>query len=122
MLSTAFWLTNHFTTTYLGPTAPVEDRFLGAYMSRSWASFIATGDPNNANSKHKFIPMAGSFICESVPSKITWPKYSDGQENMVWQTQGSITEKDVSSTMPAIENLVLTTDTELPPGGDAVHN
>ncbi|KAJ7096129.1 Alpha/Beta hydrolase protein [Mycena epipterygia] len=75
---TAFWLTNHFTTTYLGPTAPVEDRFLGAYMSRSWASFIATGDPNNAN----------------IPSKITWPKYSDEQENMVWQTQGSITEKD----------------------------
>ncbi|KAJ7034579.1 alpha/beta-hydrolase [Mycena alexandri] len=75
---TAFWITNHFTTTYLGPTAPIEDRFLGVYMSRSWASFIATGDPNNAN----------------VPSKITWPKYSDGQENIVWQTQGSITEKD----------------------------
>ncbi|KAJ7216732.1 Alpha/Beta hydrolase protein [Mycena haematopus] len=75
---TAFWLTNHFTATYLGPTAPIEDRFLGVYMSRSWASFIATGDPNNAN----------------VPSKIKWPKYSDGQENMVWQTQGSIIEKD----------------------------
>ncbi|KAJ7137650.1 alpha/beta-hydrolase [Mycena filopes] len=75
---TAFWLTNHFTATYLGPTAPIEDRFLGVYMSRAWASFIATGDPNNAN----------------VPSKIPWPKYSDGQENMVWQTQGSATEKD----------------------------
>ncbi|KAJ7670395.1 Alpha/Beta hydrolase protein [Mycena rosella] len=73
-----FWLTNHFTATYLGPSAPIEDRFLGVYMSRSWASFIATGDPNNAN----------------VTSKITWPKYSDGQENIVWQTQGSITEKD----------------------------
>ncbi|KAJ6572278.1 alpha/beta-hydrolase [Mycena capillaripes] len=75
---TDFWITNHFTTTYLGPTAPIEDRFLGTYMSRSWASFIATGDPNNAN----------------VPSKIAWPKYSEGQQNMVWQTQGSITEKD----------------------------
>ncbi|KAJ7320777.1 alpha/beta-hydrolase [Mycena albidolilacea] len=75
---TAFWITNHFTATYLGPTAPIEDRFLGAYMARSWASFIATGDPNNAN----------------VPSKIHWPKYSDGQQNMVWQTQGSVTEKD----------------------------
>ncbi|KAF7348663.1 Carboxylic ester hydrolase [Mycena venus] len=75
---TDFWLTNHFTTTYLGSTAPIEDRFLGVYMSRSWASFIATGDPNNAN----------------VPSKINWPKYSEGQQNMVWQTQGSITEKD----------------------------
>ncbi|KAJ6599950.1 alpha/beta-hydrolase [Mycena vulgaris] len=75
---TDFWLTNHFTATYLGPSAPIEDRFLGVYMSRSWASFIATGDPNNAN----------------VPSKVNWPKYSDGQQNMVWQTQGSITEKD----------------------------
>ncbi|KAJ7820337.1 alpha/beta-hydrolase [Mycena olivaceomarginata] len=75
---TAFWITNHFTATYLGPTAPIEDRFLGTYMARSWASFIATGDPNNAN----------------VPSKIHWPKYSDGQQNMVWQTQGSVTEKD----------------------------
>ncbi|KAJ7032363.1 alpha/beta-hydrolase [Mycena alexandri] len=75
---TDFWITNHFTATYLGPTAPIEDRFLGVYMSRAWASFIATGDPNNAN----------------VPSKITWPKYSEGQENMVWQTQGSTTEKD----------------------------
>ncbi|KAJ7474483.1 alpha/beta-hydrolase [Mycena galericulata] len=75
---TDFWITNHFTATYLGPTAPIEDRFLGVYMSRTWASFIATGDPNNAN----------------VTSKITWPKYSDGQENMVWQTQGSIIEKD----------------------------
>ncbi|KAJ7306827.1 alpha/beta-hydrolase [Mycena albidolilacea] len=75
---TDFWLTNHFTATYLGPTAPIEDRFLGVYMSRSWASFIATGDPNNAN----------------VPSKIHWPKYSDGEQNLVWQTQGSVTEKD----------------------------
>ncbi|KAJ6469341.1 alpha/beta-hydrolase [Mycena sanguinolenta] len=74
----AFWLTNHFTATYLGPTAPIADRFLGVYMSRSWASFVATGDPNNAN----------------VPSKINWPKYSEGQENMVWQTQGSVIEKD----------------------------
>ncbi|KAJ7742138.1 alpha/beta-hydrolase [Mycena maculata] len=79
---TDFWLTNHFTATYLGSSAPIEDRFLGVYMSRSWASFIATGDPNNVR---------------GVPSKITWPKYSDGQENLVWQTQGSITEKDVSS-------------------------
>ncbi|KAJ7484260.1 alpha/beta-hydrolase [Mycena latifolia] len=75
---TEFWLTNHFTATYLGPSAPIADRFLGVYMSRSWASFIATGDPNNAN----------------VPSKVHWPKYSDAQQNIVWQTQGSITEKD----------------------------
>ncbi|KAJ7765364.1 Alpha/Beta hydrolase protein [Mycena metata] len=54
---TDFWITNHFTATYLGPAAPIEDRFLGIYMSRAWASFIATGDPNNAN----------------VSSKITWP-------------------------------------------------
>jgi hypothetical protein len=47
--STDFWITNHFTATYLGPTAPVADRFLGVYMSRSWAAFAATGDPNNAN-------------------------------------------------------------------------
>ncbi|KAJ7056156.1 alpha/beta-hydrolase [Mycena amicta] len=75
---TAFWITNHFAATYLGPGAPIADRFLGTYMSRAWASFIATGDPNNAN----------------VPSKVLWPEYSDGQENMVWQTQGSLTEKD----------------------------
>ncbi|KAK7059780.1 carboxylic ester hydrolase, partial [Favolaschia claudopus] len=75
---TQFWLDNHFTATYLGSTAPIADRFLGVYMSRSWASFIATGDPNNAN----------------VPSKVKWPKYSEGQQNMVWQTQGSVTEKD----------------------------
>ncbi|KAJ7204172.1 alpha/beta-hydrolase [Mycena pura] len=75
---TAFWLTNHFTATYLGVDAPIADRFLGTYMSRSWASFIATGDPNNAN----------------LPSKVNWPKYSDAQENMVFQTQGSVTEKD----------------------------
>ncbi|KAJ7093473.1 alpha/beta-hydrolase [Mycena belliarum] len=75
---TDFWLTNHFTATYLGPSAPIADRFLGVHMSRSWASFIATGDPNNAN----------------VPSKVHWPKYSEGHRNMVWQTQGSTTEKD----------------------------
>ncbi|KAJ7056155.1 alpha/beta-hydrolase [Mycena amicta] len=75
---TAFWVANHFTATYLGPGVPIADRFLGIYMSRAWASFIATGDPNNAN----------------VPSKDHWPKYSDEQENMVWQTQGSIIEKD----------------------------
>jgi hypothetical protein len=33
---------------------------------------------------------------ESVSSKVHWPKYSEGGENMVWQTQGSIVEKDVS--------------------------
>ncbi|KAF8197770.1 Alpha/Beta hydrolase protein [Mycena galopus ATCC 62051] len=75
---TAFWITNHFTATYLGPTAPIADRFLGAYMSRAWASFIATGDPNNAN----------------VPSKVHWPNYSEEPSNMVWQTQGSMVEKD----------------------------
>ncbi|KAF7350016.1 Carboxylic ester hydrolase [Mycena venus] len=75
---TAFWITNHFTATYLGPTAPIADRFLGTYMSRTWASFIATGDPNNAN----------------VPSKVHWPKYSEEPSNMVWQTQGSTVEED----------------------------
>nr|GAT60463.1 predicted protein [Mycena chlorophos] len=75
---TDFWITNHFTATYLGPTAPIEDRFLGVYMSRSWAAFAATGDPNNAN----------------VTTKLKWPKYSEGAENIVWQTQGSMIEKD----------------------------
>ncbi|KAJ7859812.1 Alpha/Beta hydrolase protein [Mycena olivaceomarginata] len=63
---TDFWATNHYMATPLGPGSPIEDRFLGVYMSRSWASFIATGDPNNAN----------------VPTKIHWPKYSDGQK--IW--------------------------------------
>ncbi|KAJ7048847.1 alpha/beta-hydrolase [Mycena amicta] len=76
--NTEFFLTNHGTATYLGPGAPIADRFLGVYMSRSWAAFVATGDPNNAN----------------VTSKIRWPKYSENAENMVWQTQGSIIEKD----------------------------
>jgi hypothetical protein len=49
VISTDFWVTNHFAATYLGPGAPVEDRFLGVYMSRAWMSFVATGDPNNAN-------------------------------------------------------------------------
>ncbi|CAK5270089.1 unnamed protein product [Mycena citricolor] len=75
---TAFWVQNHFTATYLGPGAPVADRFLGFYMSRSWAAFIATGDPNNAK----------------VTSKIAWPKYSEGGQQLVWQTQGSALEKD----------------------------
>ncbi|KAJ7157993.1 hypothetical protein C8R43DRAFT_948835 [Mycena crocata] len=47
-----FWKTNHFVTAaYLGPGAPIADRLLGVYMSRAWASFAATGDPNNANGK-----------------------------------------------------------------------
>ncbi|KAJ6554847.1 Alpha/Beta hydrolase protein [Mycena capillaripes] len=75
---TDFWITNHATATYLGPGAPIADRSLGVYMSRSWASFVATGDPNNAN----------------VTTKITWPKYSDGAQNIVWQTEGSIIEND----------------------------
>ncbi|KAJ6617176.1 Alpha/Beta hydrolase protein [Mycena sp. CBHHK59/15] len=75
---TDFWIANHFTATYLGQSAPIEDRFLGVYMSQSWASFVATGDPNNAN----------------VTTKINWPKYSEGHQNLVWQTQGSTTEKD----------------------------
>jgi hypothetical protein len=65
-------------------------------MSRSWASFIATGDPNNANGEHTINAISISLTLNSVPSKIKWPKYSDGQQNMVWQTQGSVTEKDVS--------------------------
>ncbi|KAJ7333499.1 Alpha/Beta hydrolase protein [Mycena albidolilacea] len=75
---TDFWATNHHMATPLCPGAPIEDRFLRVYMLRSWASFIATGDPNNAN----------------VPTKIHWPKYSDGQENLVWLTQGFTTETD----------------------------
>ncbi|KAJ7473145.1 Alpha/Beta hydrolase protein [Mycena galericulata] len=75
---TDFWITNHATATYLGPPAPIGDRFLGVYMSRTWAAFAATGDPNNAN----------------VATKINWPRYSQGGENMVFQTQGSVLEKD----------------------------
>ncbi|KAF7352048.1 Carboxylic ester hydrolase [Mycena venus] len=75
---TDFWIKNQFHATYLGAGAPIADRFLGVSMSRAWASFAATGDPNNAN----------------VSSKLHWPKYSEGGENMVWQTQGSVIEKD----------------------------
>ncbi|KAJ6588951.1 Alpha/Beta hydrolase protein [Mycena capillaripes] len=75
---TDFWIKNQFHATYLGDGAPIEDRALAVSTSRAWASFAATGDPNNAN----------------VPLKIYWPKYSEGGENMVWQTQGSIIEKD----------------------------
>ncbi|KAJ6624226.1 hypothetical protein B0H10DRAFT_2212950 [Mycena sp. CBHHK59/15] len=75
---TDFWIANHFTATYLGLPASIEDCFLAAYMLWSWASFVATGDPNNAD----------------VTTKICWPKYSGGQQNMVWQMQGSTTEKD----------------------------
>ncbi|KAJ7927886.1 hypothetical protein B0H13DRAFT_2312063 [Mycena leptocephala] len=64
--------------TYLGSSAPIADRFLGVYVSRAWASFIATGDPNKAN----------------VISGISWPKYSEGGRNMVWQTGVSSTEED----------------------------
>ncbi|KAJ7626883.1 alpha/beta-hydrolase [Roridomyces roridus] len=74
----AFWVTNHFTATFLGAGAPIADRFLGSYMAASWAAFIATGDPNNAN----------------IASKIHWPKYSEQAANMVWQTQGSMVEQD----------------------------
>ncbi|KAJ6537852.1 hypothetical protein B0H19DRAFT_1382528 [Mycena capillaripes] len=75
--STDFWATNHFTATYLGPGAPIADRFLGVYMSRAWASFAATGDPNNAN-----------------VSSVYWPQYSHGGLNLVLQTQGSAVEVD----------------------------
>ncbi|KAF7338819.1 Carboxylic ester hydrolase [Mycena sanguinolenta] len=56
---TAFWAANHFTATYLGSIA---DRFLGVYMSRSWASFVATGDPNNANGEER----QGTFLQKST--------------------------------------------------------
>ncbi|KAJ6561170.1 alpha/beta-hydrolase [Mycena vulgaris] len=75
---TDFWAINHFSATYLGPGAPLADRFLGVYMSRAWASFAATGDPNYAN----------------VSSQIYWPKYSEGAKNMLWNTQGPMLEKD----------------------------
>lgn len=66
-------------------------------MSRSWASFVATGDPNNANGETKLLlPESRPLMLQSVPTKIHWPKYSDGQENLVWLTQGVTTEKDVS--------------------------
>ncbi|KAJ7610509.1 alpha/beta-hydrolase [Roridomyces roridus] len=75
---TAFWKANKFTATYLGPGAPIADRFLGSYMAASWAAFVATGDPNTAN----------------IPTKIQWPQYSERASNMVWQTQGSTVEDD----------------------------
>lgn len=80
---TAFWKENHFTATYLGPGAPLHDRFLGDYMSRSWASFIATGDPNNAN----------------LTSKVYWPPYAEGASQIVFESSGSYVAKDVSSTI-----------------------
>nr|GAT43049.1 predicted protein [Mycena chlorophos] len=76
--TTTFFKANYGTATYLGPGAPIADRFLAVYMSRSWAAFVATGDPNNAN----------------VSSKVHWPRYNEGAENMVWQTRGSFVEKD----------------------------
>ncbi|KAJ7863725.1 Alpha/Beta hydrolase protein [Mycena olivaceomarginata] len=92
---TDFWLTNHFTATYLGPTAPIEDRFLGVYMSRSWASFIANREiQTNANGEHT------RWILSASHPKIHWPKYSDGEQNLVWQTQGSVTEKDYQTVYP----------------------
>jgi hypothetical protein len=56
-LSTDFWIKNQFHATYLGAGAPIADRFLGVSMSRAWASFAATGDPNNA------IGEPGNSIC-----------------------------------------------------------
>lgn len=32
-----------------------------------------------------------------VTGKITWPKYSEGAQNIVWQSEGAIIEDDVSS-------------------------
>lgn len=76
---TAFWEENHFTATYLGPGAPIHDRFLGDYMSRSWASFIATGSPNEAN----------------LTDKVYWPAYSEGAQEIVLETSGNYIAKDV---------------------------
>ncbi|CAK5271875.1 unnamed protein product [Mycena citricolor] len=75
---TAFWKEHGCTATYLGPGAPTGDRSLGIAMSRAWASFIATGDPNEAN----------------VPGQTHWPPYSEGARNLVWQTRGSVVEND----------------------------
>jgi hypothetical protein len=59
--STDFWDANHVAATFLGPGAPIGDRFLGTYMSRTWASFAATGDPNNANGAS--VSMQTAFRC-----------------------------------------------------------
>ncbi|KAK7038432.1 carboxylic ester hydrolase [Favolaschia claudopus] len=75
---TDFWNANQFRATYLGPGTPIEDRFLGVYMSRAWASFAATGDPNNAK----------------VSPRVHWPQYSNGGKNIVLRTQGSHLEDD----------------------------
>lgn len=47
-------------------------------MSRSWAAFVTSGNPNSAD----------------FSGKPYWPKYSESQSNMVFQTQGSVIEKD----------------------------
>jgi len=77
--NTEFWERNHFTATYLGPGAPNDDRALGDYMSRAWTSFIATGDPNNAN----------------FSAAVKWPKYSESApQQIVWRVKGSTIETD----------------------------
>lgn len=58
----------------------------------------------------------------TVSTKINWPTYSEGGQNMVWQTQGSMIEDDVRPT-PA---TIMTADTkwraDLPEGWDAIHD
>lgn len=48
-------------------------------MSRSWASFIATGSPNDAN----------------LTDKVYWPAYSEGAQEIVLETSGNYIAKDV---------------------------
>lgn len=98
---TAFWERNHFTAAYLGPGAPIHDRFLGDYMSRSWASFIATGDPNNAN----------------LTSKVYWPPYAEGAKEIVFETSGSYVRKDVRDPLPAAPAWSVVLLTEIFPSG-----
>ena len=67
-------------------------------MSKSWASFAATGDPNNANCQyrwHSSLDFTQSFVVLDT-TKLYWPKYSDGQQELVFRTQGSAVGTDVS--------------------------
>lgn len=66
-------------------------------------------------------------IISLVPSKVHWPNYSEDPSNMVWQTQGSTVEKDVSNNIGFIgvgrfTDGQIHNPSELPPGGNAVYH